>query len=52
MAVRVPQGRHILLLRFEDTPVRRAGKALSAAAVLAVLLLGAARLLLRRGGAR
>ena len=52
MAVRVPQGRHILLLRFEDTPVRRAGKALSAATVLAVLLLGAARLLLRRGGAR
>lgn len=52
MAVPVPSGRHILLLRFEDTPVRRAGKALSAATVSCILLLGAARALLRRGGAR
>ncbi len=52
MAVRVPAGRHILLLRFEDTPVRRAGKALSAASVSCILLLGAVRVALQRGGAR
>ncbi|MGQ9566974.1 MAG: glycosyltransferase family 39 protein [Anaerolineae bacterium] len=52
MAVRVPSGRYLLLLRFEDTPVRRVGKALSAATVSLLLTVGVARALLRRGGAR
>lgn len=52
MAVRVPAGRHILLLRFEDTPVRKVGKAISAATGLAILLVGAARLALRGEGLR
>ncbi|MGQ9585032.1 MAG: glycosyltransferase family 39 protein [Anaerolineae bacterium] len=52
MAVPIPAGRHILLLRFEDTPVRRLGKAVSAFSVLVMAALLAGRAWARRGGER
>jgi len=52
IAVRVPEGRHILLLRFEDTPVRRLGTIISGLSVLLVVALLGIRALWRRGGAR
>jgi hypothetical protein len=52
MAVPVPAGRHILLLRFEDTPIRQVGKALAAFSVVVILGLVSGRLWMRRGGAR
>ncbi|NLE75275.1 MAG: hypothetical protein GX605_00805 [Chloroflexi bacterium] len=48
MAVPVPAGEHILLLRYEDTPVRRLGQAVSGLSLAVGLGLWAARALLRR----
>lgn len=47
ITVPVPQGRHILLLVFEDTPVRKAGTALTVMSVVACLALGLGALVLR-----
>ena len=44
ITVPVPRGRHILLLRFEDTPVRKAGWLLTGFGALACLGLGLSRL--------
>jgi hypothetical protein len=37
MVVPVPQGEHFLELRFEDTPVRTAGKWISLASLLGIV---------------
>lgn len=52
ITVPVPQGRHILLLRFEDTPPRRAGKAISAVSLAGLAALTLLRAILMRGGRR
>jgi hypothetical protein len=52
MWVPVPEGRHILLLRFEDTPVRVLGKALSGVSILLAMSLAAVGAWVQRGGRR
>ena len=51
ITVPVPQGRHLLLLRFEDTPPRRVGQALSAVTLAGLALAALARWRLMRGRA-
>ena len=52
MEVPVPQGEHFLELRFEDTPVRVAGKWVSVATLLAVVAAGVGWRLVRRSRGR
>jgi hypothetical protein len=52
ITVPVPAGRHFLLLRFEDTPPRIIGSALSGLTLAGLALLLAARRLLRTGSRR
>jgi hypothetical protein len=52
MWVPVPEGRHILLLRFEDTPVRVLGKVVSGVSILLAMALTAVGAWVRRGGRR
>jgi hypothetical protein len=40
IVVELPQGEGVLLLRFEDTPVRRLGKVISLASLVLLLALG------------
>ncbi|NPV08779.1 MAG: hypothetical protein HPY83_12570 [Anaerolineae bacterium] len=52
ISVPVPQGRHVLLLVFEDTPVRRLGTGLTLLTGMAYGLAAVARILCRPGAMR